>query len=54
MISKGPLSGAGPQATRSANRHLALLALIALPLCLGGCKSLSLSDVTASIGKPET
>ena len=54
MISKGPLSGAGSQAPRSANRRLALLAMIALPLCLAGCKSVSLSDMTASIGKPDT
>ena len=54
MISKGPLSGAGSQAPRSANRQLALLAMIALPLCLAGCKSLDLSDMTASIAKPDT
>lgn len=53
MISKGPLSGAVSKAPRSANRQLALLAMIALPLCLAGCKSLSLSDMTASIGKPD-
>ena len=54
MISKGPLSGVESLAPRSARRQIALLALIALPLCLGGCKSLSLSDMTASIAKPAT
>jgi Flp pilus assembly protein TadD len=54
MISEGPLSGARTRAPRGASRRLSLLVLVALPLCLGGCKSLGLSDMTASIAKPDT
>jgi Flp pilus assembly protein TadD len=50
MISQEALSAASPRAIRK----LALLAMTALPLCLAGCKSLSMSDMTASISKPDT
>ena len=50
MIFTESLSGASPRAIRK----LALLAMTALPLCLAGCKSLSMSDMTASISKPDT
>ena len=53
MIFKEALSGARPQVGAAA-RKLALLAMTALPLCLAGCKSLSMSDMTASISKPDT
>ena len=54
MIFTEAFSGARPNIIRSAARKLALLAMTALPLCLAGCKSLSMSDMTSSIGKPET
>ena len=50
MIFTESLSGASPRLIRK----LALLAMTALPLCLAGCKSLSMSDMTASISKPDT
>ena len=50
MIFSEALSGASPRAFRK----LTLLAMTALPLCLTGCKSLSMADMTASISKPDT
>ena len=50
MIFTESLSGASPRLIRK----LALLAMTALPLCLAGCKSLSMSHMTASISKPDT
>ena len=47
-------SDARPHGIRAATRKLALLAMTALPLCMAGCKSLSMSDMTASISKPDT
>jgi len=40
--------------TRLAARRIALLAVTVLPLCLAGCKSLGLDDITGSIGQPST
>ena len=39
---------------RNMARRFALLAVTALPLCLGGCKSIALGDITGSIGRPDT
>ncbi len=47
-------SGAPTKVLRVGALKLALLALTALPLCVAGCKSLSMSDMTSSIGKPDT
>ena len=54
MIFKEAFQGARRHVGGGAARKLALLAMTALPLCLAGCKSLSMSDMTASIGKPDT
>ena len=54
MIFNEAFSGARPQVVGAATRKLALLAMTALPLCLAGCNSLSMSDMTASISKPDT
>ena len=35
-------------------KHLALAVSLALPLATGGCKSMSLGDITSSIRQPET
>ena len=50
MISQEALSAVNPRAIRK----LALLAMTALPLCLTGCKSLSMDDMTASILRPDS
>lgn len=50
MISQEALSAVNPRAIRK----LALLAMTALPLCLTGCKSLSMDDMTASISRPDS
>ena len=54
MIFTEALSRARPPVIGAATRKLALLAMTALPLCLGGCKSLSMTDMTGSITKPDT
>ena len=53
MFLKGPRTDAAAQWAPARARRLALLAAAALPLCLGGCKSLSLDDITGSIGQPD-
>lgn len=35
-------------------RRFVLLAMTALPLCLAGCKTVSLDDITGSIAQPDT
>ena len=54
MIFTETFSGGRPEIIGAVARKLALLAMTALPLCLAGCKSLSISDMTASISKPDT
>jgi hypothetical protein len=46
--------GMTASAISASARRLALLAMTALPLCLAGCKSVGLDDITGSIGQPDT
>ncbi len=43
-----------PAAPRAKARLRAATAVVAIALALGGCKSVGLSDITGSIGQPET
>ena len=54
MLSDPPLGAARPASAALMARGLALLAITVLPLGLAGCKSLALSDITSSIGEPDT
>ena len=45
---------ARPVCFHAMTRGLVLLAMTALPLCLAGCKTVSLDDITGSISEPDT
>ncbi len=45
---------ARPVSLHAITRGFVLLAITALPLCLAGCKTMSLDDITGSIAQPDT
>ena len=45
---------ARPVRLHAMTRGFVLLAMTALPLCLAGCKTVSLDDITGSISEPDT
>ena len=45
---------ARPASLHAMTRGFVLLAITALPLCLAGCKTVSLDDITGSIAQPDT
>ena len=53
MLLKGTRTSATVLSSCLGARSLALLAMLTLPVGLAGCKSLSMSDVTGSIGQPD-